>query len=270
MAGPGLRSHRSRSDHSRLPAGGTRPDAPGDCVPLSHSDNPKHNRAAEDVGTTVCRSRSARSTGHRTRAAIVAHMASGKDCPRKFLINADTKPAVNGSPRSTTSTRRRSMDPHSQFESQRACHPQAHQGAVLRVCVSRRGRVTRALTGNHRAHAAGVVRELKVRHPFSLAQKIFLSSGQCRLENGRSRWRMAIRLCSSRRSRAVRSQQIKVRSRSAQWLPSADRTAIGIASLRTERRPGVLGLHVVRRPRAQSQRRARRAAPRYERSNRSR
>jgi len=130
----------------------------------SHSDNPKHNGLPEPLCTIYEPS---------SRAAIVAHMASGKDCPRKFLINADTKLLDQPNPRALDNVN----TPEEYGSAMASLNPNAapatrkHKVQYYALLREQAGRSDEALETVARTPRE-LYEELKGRHPFSLAPEM--------------------------------------------------------------------------------------------------
>jgi molybdopterin-guanine dinucleotide biosynthesis protein A len=108
-----------------------------------------------------------------SRAAIVAQLAAGKDCPRKFLINADTKLIDEPDPRAldnvnTPEEYGSAMANLSSHDTAARKHIKVQYYAVLR---EQAGRSDEALVTAARTPRE-LYEELKARHPFSLAPEM--------------------------------------------------------------------------------------------------
>jgi molybdenum cofactor guanylyltransferase len=127
-------------------------------------DSPKHNGLPEPLCTIYEPS---------SREPILAHLASGKDCPRKFLINADTKLIDQPNPRAldnvnTPEEYGSAMDSLSPQGDTTPKHIKVQYYALLR---EQAGRSDEALVTAARTPRE-LYEELKARHPFSLAPEM--------------------------------------------------------------------------------------------------
>jgi molybdopterin-guanine dinucleotide biosynthesis protein A len=130
----------------------------------SHSD-PRHHGLPEPLCTIYEPS---------SREAILAHVASGKDCPRKFLINGNTRLIDQPNPRALDNvntpeeygTAMASLNPEGGAAS--AKHINVQYYALLR---EQAGCSTEALVTNAR-NPRELYEELRGRHPFSLAPEM--------------------------------------------------------------------------------------------------
>jgi molybdenum cofactor guanylyltransferase len=126
--------------------------------------NPKHNGLPEPLCALYEPS---------SREPILAHVAAGKDCPRKFLINADTKLIDQPNPRALDNvntpeeyaTVMASLNPQSGTAVK---HIKVQYYALLR---EQAGRSDEALVTSARTPRE-LYEELKARHPFSLAPEM--------------------------------------------------------------------------------------------------
>ena len=108
-----------------------------------------------------------------SRAAILAHVASGKDCPRKFLINADTKLIDQPNPRALDN-----VNTPEEYGSAMASLNTDAPATRKRIKVQyyallreQAGRSEEALETAARTPRE-LYEELKARHPFSLAPEM--------------------------------------------------------------------------------------------------
>ncbi len=130
----------------------------------SHPD-PRHNGLPEPLCAIYEPS---------SREAIIAHVASGRDCPRKFLINADTNlisqpnPGVldNVNTPEEYGEAMASLDPESAAGTRK--HIKVQYYALLR---EQAGRSDEALVTSART-PRDLYEELRGRHPFSLAPEM--------------------------------------------------------------------------------------------------
>jgi molybdopterin-guanine dinucleotide biosynthesis protein A len=126
--------------------------------------NPKHNGLPEPLCAIYEPS---------SRDAILAHVAAGKDCPRKFLINADTKLIDQPDPRALDNVNTpeeygaamASLNPQSGTDRK---HIKVQYYALLR---EQAGRSDEALVTAARTPRE-LYEELQARHPFSLAPEM--------------------------------------------------------------------------------------------------
>jgi molybdopterin-guanine dinucleotide biosynthesis protein A len=126
--------------------------------------NPKHNGLPEPLCAIY---------EPASRAAILAQVAAGKDCPRKFLINADTKLIDQPNPRALDNVNTpeeygaamASLNPESGADRK---HITVQYYALLREQAGRSDEavVTAARTPRE------LYEELQARHPFSLAPEM--------------------------------------------------------------------------------------------------
>jgi molybdopterin-guanine dinucleotide biosynthesis protein A len=129
-----------------------------------HSDNPKHNGLPEPLCTLY---------EPASREAILAHMASGKDCPRKFLINAHTKLLDQPNPRAldnvnTPEEYGSAMVSLSVNTPATRKHIKVQYYALLREQAGRSDEALETVARTPRE----LYEELKARHPFSLAPEM--------------------------------------------------------------------------------------------------
>jgi molybdopterin-guanine dinucleotide biosynthesis protein A len=108
-----------------------------------------------------------------SRGAIAAHIASGRDCPRKFLINADIRLVDEPNPRAldnvnTPDEYGSAMSTLSSDQPASLLHLKIQYYALLR---EQAGRSEEALTTTARTPRELYV-ELKARYPFSLAPEM--------------------------------------------------------------------------------------------------
>lgn len=129
----------------------------------SHPD-PKHNGLPEPLCAIYEPS---------SRASIIAQVAAGKDCPRKFLINADTKLIHQPNPRALENvntpeeygTAMSSLSPEIGGDRK---HIAVQYYALLREQAGRSDETLSTAARNPRE----LYDELKARHPFSLAPEM--------------------------------------------------------------------------------------------------
>jgi molybdopterin-guanine dinucleotide biosynthesis protein A len=126
--------------------------------------NPKHNGLPEPLCAIYEPS---------SREAILAHVAAGKDCPRKFLINADTKLLDQPNPRAldnvnTPEEYGTAMASLNRQSGAAVKHIKVQYYALLR---EQAGRSDEALVTAARTPRE-LYEELKARHPFSLAPEM--------------------------------------------------------------------------------------------------
>ena len=126
--------------------------------------NPKHNGLPEPLCAIYEPS---------SREPILAHVAAGKDCPRKFLINADTQLIEQPNPRAldnvnTPEEYGTAMASLSSENGTTRKHIKVQYYALLR---EQAGRSDEALETAARTPRE-LYEELKVRHPFSLAPEM--------------------------------------------------------------------------------------------------
>jgi molybdenum cofactor guanylyltransferase len=130
----------------------------------SHNDNPKHRGLPEPLCAIYEPS---------SREPIVAHIAAGKDCPRKFLINGDTQLIDQPNPRALDNVNTpeeygaamASLNPQGDTTPK---HIKVQYYALLR---EQAGRSDEALVTAARTPRE-LYEELKARHPFSLAPEM--------------------------------------------------------------------------------------------------
>jgi molybdopterin-guanine dinucleotide biosynthesis protein A len=130
----------------------------------SYVDSPRHNGLPEPLCTIYEPS---------SREAILAHMASGKDCPRKFLINGDTKLLDQPKPGAldnvnTPEEYGSAMASFNLDAPATSKHIKVQYYALLR---EQAGRSDEALETAARTPRE-LYEELKARHPFSLAPEM--------------------------------------------------------------------------------------------------
>ncbi len=126
--------------------------------------NPKHNGLPEPLCAIY---------EPASRAAILAQVAAGKDCPRKFLINSDTKLIDQPNPRALDNVNTpeeygaamASLNPESGAARK---HIKVQYYALLR---EQAGRSDEALVTSARTPRE-LYEELQARHPFSLAPEM--------------------------------------------------------------------------------------------------
>lgn len=129
-----------------------------------HFGNPKHNGLPEPLCAIY---------EPASRAAILAHVASGKDCPRKFLINADTKLVDQPNPRALDNVNT-PEEYGSAMASLNADAPATRKRIKVQYYALLReqaGRSEEALETTARTPRE-LYEELKARHPFSLAPEM--------------------------------------------------------------------------------------------------
>jgi molybdopterin-guanine dinucleotide biosynthesis protein A/molybdopterin converting factor small subunit len=129
-----------------------------------HPNNPRHNGLPEPLCAIYEPS---------SRDAILAHIAAGKDCPRKFLINADTKLLDQPNPRALDN-----VNTPEEYGSAMANlnldvaatpkHIKVQYYALLREQAGRSDEALETAARNPRE----LYEELKARHPFSLAPEM--------------------------------------------------------------------------------------------------
>ena len=130
----------------------------------SHPNHPKHNGLPEPLCAIYEPS---------SREAILAHVASGRDCPRKFLINADTNLLDQPDSRAldNVNTPEEYSSAMANLNPQGAAprkHIKVQYYALLR---EQAGRSDEALETTARTPRE-LYEELKARHPFSLAPEM--------------------------------------------------------------------------------------------------
>jgi molybdenum cofactor guanylyltransferase len=129
-----------------------------------HPNNPRHNGLPEPLCAIYEPS---------SREPILAHLAAGKDCPRKFLINANTKLLDQPHPRALDNVNTpqeygsamASLNPNASATRK---HIKVQYYALLR---EQAGRSDEALETAARTPRE-LYEELKGRHPFSLAPEM--------------------------------------------------------------------------------------------------
>jgi molybdenum cofactor guanylyltransferase len=140
------------------------PTRPATAFRSGHPNNPKHNGLPEPLCAIYEPS---------SREAILAHIAAGKDCPRKFLINANTKLLDQPNPRALDNVNTpqeygsamASLNPNAPATRK---HIKVQYYALLR---EQAGRSDEALETGARTPRE-LYEELKARHPFSLAPEM--------------------------------------------------------------------------------------------------
>jgi molybdenum cofactor guanylyltransferase len=140
------------------------PTRPATAFRSGHPNNPRHNGLPEPLCAIYEPS---------SREAILAHIAAGKDCPRKFLINANTKLLDQPNPRALDN-----VNTPEEYGSAMANlnldapatrkHIKVQYYALLR---EQAGRSDEALETAARTPRE-LYEELKGRHPFSLAPEM--------------------------------------------------------------------------------------------------
>jgi molybdopterin-guanine dinucleotide biosynthesis protein A len=131
----------------------------------SSHPNPRHNGLPEPLCTIYEPS---------SREAIIAHVTSGKDCPRKFLINGDTKLIDQPNPRALDNVNTpeeygsamASLNPESDAAPRK--HIRVQYFALLREQAGRSDEALVTAARNPRE----LYEELQGRHPFSLAPEM--------------------------------------------------------------------------------------------------
>jgi len=129
-----------------------------------HFGNPKHNGLPEPLCAIY---------EPASREAILAHIASGKDCPRKFLINADTKLLDQPNPRALDNVNT-PEEYGSAMASLNVNAPTTRKRIKVQYYALLReqaGRSEEALETTARTPRE-LYEELKARHPFSLAPEM--------------------------------------------------------------------------------------------------
>jgi molybdenum cofactor guanylyltransferase len=129
-----------------------------------HPNNPRHNGLPEPLCAIYEPS---------SREAVLAHIAAGKDCPRKFLINADTKLLDQPNPRALDN-----VNTPEEYGSAMANlnldvpatpkHIKVQYYALLREQAGRSDEALETVARTPRE----LYEELKARHPFSLAPEM--------------------------------------------------------------------------------------------------
>ena len=140
------------------------PTRPATAFRSGHSGNPKHNGLPEPLCAIYEPS---------SREAILAHLAAGKDCPRKFLINANTKLLDQPNPRALDN-----VNTPEEYGSAMANlnldvpatrkHIKVQYYALLREQAGRSDEALETVARTPRE----LYEELKARHPFSLAPEM--------------------------------------------------------------------------------------------------
>ena len=128
-------------------------------------DDPKHNGLPEPLCTIY---------EPASREGILAHLASGKDCPRKYLINAGTKLLDQPNPRALDNVNTpeeygsamANINPNTAAAARK--HIKVQYYALLR---EQAGRSDEALETSARTPRE-LYQELQQRHPFSLAPEM--------------------------------------------------------------------------------------------------
>ncbi|MGH8211463.1 MAG: NTP transferase domain-containing protein [Steroidobacteraceae bacterium] len=130
----------------------------------SHPNHPRHHGLPEPLCAIYEPS---------SRAAIMAHLAAGKDCPRKFLLNANTKLLDEPNPRALDN-----INTPEEYGAAFASLNPRDGGARKRIKVQyyavlreQAGRSDEALVTAARTPRE-LYEELKARHPFSLAPEM--------------------------------------------------------------------------------------------------
>jgi molybdopterin-guanine dinucleotide biosynthesis protein A len=129
-----------------------------------HPNNPKHNGLPEPLCAIYEPS---------SRESILAHVASGRDCPRKFLINADTKLLDQPNARALDNVN----TPEEYGSAMSSLNPEAAtarkniQVQYYALLREQAGRSDEALVTTARTPRE-LYEELKGRHPFSLAPEM--------------------------------------------------------------------------------------------------
>jgi molybdopterin-guanine dinucleotide biosynthesis protein A len=129
-----------------------------------HFGNPKHNGLPEPLCAIY---------EPASREAILAHIASGRDCPRKFLINADTKLLDQPNPRALDNVNT-PEEYGSAMASLNVDLPSTRKRIKVQYYALLReqaGRSEEALETTARTPRE-LYEELKARHPFSLAPEM--------------------------------------------------------------------------------------------------
>jgi molybdopterin-guanine dinucleotide biosynthesis protein A/molybdopterin converting factor small subunit len=131
----------------------------------SHPNHPKHNGLPEPLCAIYEPS---------SREAILAHIAAGRDCPRKFLINADTKLLDQPNSRALDNVN----TPEEYGSAMANLKPDAAAAARKNIKVQyyallreQAGRSDESLVTAARTPRE-LYEELKARHPFSLAPEM--------------------------------------------------------------------------------------------------
>jgi molybdopterin-guanine dinucleotide biosynthesis protein A len=129
-----------------------------------HPNNPRHNGLPEPLCAIYEPS---------SREAILAHIAAGRDCPRKFLINADTKLLDQPNPRALDN-----VNTPEEYGSAMANlsldvpatpkHIKVQYYALLREQAGRSDESLETVARTPRE----LYEELRARHPFSLAPEM--------------------------------------------------------------------------------------------------
>ena len=127
------------------------------------------------AGTTACSEPLCAIVEASSREAILAHVATGKDCPRKFLINANTKLLDQPNPRAldNVNTPQEYGAAMASLECSTAPAARKHIKVQYRDALLREqaGRSDEALVTAARTPRE-LYEELKARHPFSLAPEM--------------------------------------------------------------------------------------------------
>jgi molybdenum cofactor guanylyltransferase len=128
------------------------------------ADNPKHVGLPEPLCAIYEPS---------SRAGIVAHIAAGRDCPRKFLINADTKLIDQPNPRAldNVNTPEEYGSAMASLNPQGSAAPKHIKVQYYALLREQAGRSDEALVTAARTPRE-LYEELKARHPFSLAPEM--------------------------------------------------------------------------------------------------
>jgi molybdopterin-guanine dinucleotide biosynthesis protein A len=139
------------------------PSRPATAFRAHQPDQPKHHGLPEPLCTIFEPS---------SRAELLAHVASGKDCPRKYLINADTRLLDLPDPRALDNVN----TPEEYGSAMASINPDT--GTPKRIKVQyyallreQAGRSDEALETSARTPRE-LYQELQRRHPFSLAPEM--------------------------------------------------------------------------------------------------
>jgi molybdopterin-guanine dinucleotide biosynthesis protein A len=140
------------------------PARPATAFRSGHPNNPKHNGLPEPLCAIYEPS---------SREAILAHIAAGKDCPRKFLINANTKLLDQPNPRAldnvnTPEEHGSAMANLNLDAPATRKHIKVQYYALLREQAGRSDEALETVARTPRE----LYEELKARHPFSLAPEM--------------------------------------------------------------------------------------------------
>jgi molybdenum cofactor guanylyltransferase len=129
-----------------------------------HPNNPRHNGLPEPLCAIYEPS---------SRDAILAHIAAGRDCPRKFLINADTKLLDQPNPRAldNVNTPEEYGSAMANLNLDVAATPKHIKVQYYALLREQAGRSDEALETIARTPRE-LYEELKARHPFSLAPEM--------------------------------------------------------------------------------------------------